>query len=102
VLAEFAAEAPAADGERRRGAAVWQLVEGRLTRIPVRIGVSDGTQVAITTDRLAEGTSIITGIARSDSTTVAAPAASGSPLVPQMPRRPANAGGGSRQGRAGS
>ena len=112
VLKEFpAADEPAA-GERRRGgalgaealakAAVWQLIDGRLTRIPVRVGVSDGTQVAITTDRLAEGASIITGIARSDATTAAAPASSGSPLVPQMPRRPGNAGGGARQGRTGS
>jgi HlyD family secretion protein len=101
VLAEFPASEPAAEGERRRGAAVWQLVDGRLTRIPVRIGVSDGTQVAITTDRLTEGASIITGIARSDSAAAATPAASGSPLVPQMPRRPGN-GGGARQGRSGS
>ena len=72
------------------------------TRIPVRIGVSDGTQVAITTDRLTEGASIITGIARSDATAAAAPAASGSPLVPQMPRRPAVNGGGAAQGRSGS
>jgi hypothetical protein len=80
---------------------VWQLVDGRLTRIPVRMGVSDGTQVAITTDRLTEGASIITGIARSDSAATTMPAASGSPLVPQMPRRPGN-GGGARQGRSGS
>lgn len=99
VLKEFpAADQPAA-GERRRGGAVWQLIDGRLTQIPVRIGVSDGTQVAITTDRLIEGASIITGIARSDATAQAAPASSGSPLVPQMPRRPGNAGGGGRQGR---
>ena len=101
VLAEFPVSEPAAEGERRRGAAVWQLVDGRLTRIPVRMGVSDGTQVAITTDRLTEGASIITGIARSDSAAAATPAASGSPLVPQMPRRPGN-GGGARQGRSGS
>lgn len=94
------ASAPRADGERRRGGAVWQLVDGRLHRIPVRIGVSDGTQMAITTDALQEGASIVTGIARSDNSAAeAAPAASGSPLVPQMPRRPGNAGGGARQGR---
>ena len=103
VLAEFPASEPSAESEPRRGQAVWQLVDGRLTRIPVRMGVSDGTQVAITTDRLTEGASIITGIARSDSTAATAPAPSGSPLVPQMPRRPGNnAGGGARQGRAGS
>ena len=72
-------------------AAVWQLVDGRLLRIPVRVSVSDGTQVAIASDVLREGASIITGVARSDA--AAAPAAGGSPLVPQMPRRPGNAGG---------
>lgn len=122
VLTQFAAAEPAAEGDRRRGttlgadlsagglpkvaasakAAVWQLVEGRLTRIPVRAGVSDGTQVAITTDQLVEGASIITGVARSDATGATAPASSGSPLVPQMPRRPGDTGGGARQGRSGS
>lgn len=102
VLAEFPAAEGAAEGEPRRGPAVWQLVDGRLTRVPVRIGVSDGTQVAITTERLVEGASIITGIARPDAPGAAAPA-SGSPLVPQMPRRPGNnAGGGARQGGSGS
>lgn len=102
VLKEFpAANADPAAAEsaprgRGRGASVWQLVDGRLHRVPVRIGVSDGTQVAITTDALNEGASIITGVARSESTAAAAPAATGgSPLVPQMPRRPGggNAGG---------
>ncbi len=103
VLKEFpAADANRPAGERRRGGAVWQLIDGRLTQIPVRIGVSDGTQIAISSDRLAEGASIITGIARSDATAAAAPASSGSPLVPQMPRRPGNAGGGAGQGRTGS
>ena len=81
-------------GASSRRAAVWQLIEGRLHRIPVRTGVSDGTQVAITADALNEGASIITGVARSEGSAAAAPAAaSGSPLVPQMPRRPGNAGG---------
>jgi HlyD family secretion protein len=76
----------------KRPAAVWQLVDGRLHRIPVRVGVSDGTQVAIASDALSEGTSIVTGVARSEAAAQAAPAASGSPLVPQMRRRPGNAG----------
>ena len=80
-------------GTGAKGPAVWQLVDGRLHRIPVRAGVSDGTQVAIAVDGLTEGASIVTGVARSDSTTTqAAPAAGGSPLVPQMRRRPGNAG----------
>ncbi len=101
VLKEFpSAEAPAEGESGRRAAAVWQLVEGRLHRIPVRAGVSDGTQIAIRADQLKEGAQIVTGVARSaEASTSAAPAASGSPLVPQMPRRPGNAGGGARQGR---
>jgi HlyD family secretion protein len=79
-----ASDQPAA---RRRTAAVWQLVGGRLERVPVRAGVSDGTQVAITSDALDEGASIITGVARSEAGATATPAAGGSPLVPQMPRR---------------
>jgi HlyD family secretion protein len=74
-------------------AAVWQLVDGRLHRVPVRAGVSDGTQVAISTTALHEGAPIITGVARADAGAVMPPAASGSPLVPQMPRRPGSAGG---------
>jgi HlyD family secretion protein len=103
VLKEF----PAANAERatsdqparrRPAAAVWQLVDGRLHRIPVRVGVSDGAQVAIVTDALDEGASIITGVARSDASAQAAPAAAGgSPLVPQMPRRPGGNAGGPRQ-----
>jgi HlyD family secretion protein len=79
-------------------AAVWQLVDGRLHRVPVRVSVSDGTQVAIASDGLTEGASIVTGVARSDAAAAPAPAGGGSPLVPQMPRRPGNAGG-QRQGR---
>jgi HlyD family secretion protein len=101
VLKEF----PAANAEpavsdqpagRRRAAAVWQLVDGRLHRVPVRVGVSDGAQVAITTNGLTEGATIVTGVARSEAAAAAAPAAGGSPLVPQMPRRPGNAGGARR------
>jgi len=106
VLKEFPAATPGTVGtpgttetERpRRAAAVWQLVDGRLHRIPVRVGVSDGTQVAIMGNGLTEGASIVTGVARSETTAAAAPTAGGSPLVPQMPRRPGNAGGAARRG----
>jgi HlyD family secretion protein len=96
LLKEFPSADPIDPGARR-GAYVWQLVDGRLQRYRVRPGVSDGTQIAITSDQLTAGTSIITGVARSE-TAAAEPAATGSPLVPQMPRRP---GGGARaaQGR---
>ena len=111
VLKEFPAsnvepassEAPS-DGRLRQGsskqgrrAAVWQLVDGRLHRIPVRAGVSDGANVAVSSDALDEGASIITGIARSEAAADATPATGGSPLVPQMPRRPGGNAGGARQ-----
>jgi HlyD family secretion protein len=95
VLKEFPAITSGTAGPSGTGAkrpAVWQLVDGRLHRIPVRVGVSDGTQIAIASDRLEEGASIVTGVARSEAATEAAPAAGGSPLVPQMRRRPGNAG----------
>lgn len=108
VLKEFPSATPAesatapANARGRREQAVWQLINGRLERIPVRAGVSDGTQIEVKSDQLQEGASIVTGVARSDATEAAAPSNSGSPLVPQMPRRPGGNGGGARQGRQGS
>ena len=108
LLKEFGAtnvEAPQEQVQgRRRAQFIWELANGRLEKVPVRAGVSDGTQVEITADGLKEGASIITGVARSEKTEAATPAASGSPLVPQMPRRPggntgANNGGTARQAR---
>jgi HlyD family secretion protein len=98
LLKEFGANLPAEEPQaqaRRRAMSVWQLEGGHLRKIPVRAGVSDGANVEIIADDLAEGTSIITGVARSDKAEAAAPAASTSPLMPQMPRRQ----GGARQGR---
>jgi HlyD family secretion protein len=98
LLKEFGNGLPAGEPQaqaRRRAMSVWQLDGGRLQKIPVRAGVSDGANVEIIADGLAEGASIITGVARSDKAEAAAPAASTSPLMPQMPRRQ----GGARQGR---
>jgi HlyD family secretion protein len=86
LLKEFPAAEPIEPGARR-GAFVWQLVDGRLERVRVRPGVSDGTQVAVVSDRLTDGASIITGVARSEAVAAQPAAAGGSPLVPQMPRR---------------
>lgn len=104
LMKEFGGGVPEteAQGEsRRRSQAIWRLSSGHLQKLPVRVGVSDGANVEIVSDGLAEGASIITGVARSEKTEASAPAASGSPLVPQMPRRPggANAAGAARQGR---
>jgi len=88
-------------GTGRREQAIWRLSNGHLEQLPVLIGVSDGANVEIVSDGLEEGASIITGVARSEKADASAPTASGSPLVPQMPRRPggANGAGAARQGR---
>ena len=95
VLAEFPADA--GDGAAGRGPSVWQLVDGRLRRLPVKTSVSDGALTAVV-GGLAEGAQVITGVARAE-TAAAAPAAGGSPLMPNMPRRQGGAGGGGPQGR---
>jgi HlyD family secretion protein len=70
-------------GERSatdRGA-VWILEQGALTRVPVRVGISDGAQTAVTADDLTPGTRVVTG-ASSANTTPAATATNTSPLLP--------------------
>jgi HlyD family secretion protein len=77
---------PSADrGNDRR--AVWVLVGGRLTRVPVKTGLSDGAQTEITGD-LNPGVHVATGLTSgNDATTTSAPR---SPLLPTGRR----AGGG--------
>jgi HlyD family secretion protein len=72
-------------------ATVWQLVDGTLQPVRVRAGLSDGTLVAILGGPLTEGAQVVTN-ALAAATTAAAPT-TGSPLVPNMPRRPGGGGG---------
>ncbi|MEZ5287360.1 MAG: efflux RND transporter periplasmic adaptor subunit [Vicinamibacterales bacterium] len=81
----------------RRQATVWKMVNGELTPIAVKAGLSDAVSVAVTGDGLEEGDAIVTGARTSAAAAVAAPASTGSPLTPSFPRRPC--GGSSRQGR---
>jgi HlyD family secretion protein len=82
-------------GEARRRAtergetrgAVWTLADGRLVRIPVTVGVSDGAIVAVQSDRLAPDAVVVTGTAVAQAASAGTPAGSGSPLVPAAPRR---------------
>ena len=67
--------------------AIWLLVDGRLERAGVEVGISDGAVVAVTGPRVVEGATVATGVAAATATATAAPAASGSPLVPTPPRR---------------
>jgi HlyD family secretion protein len=72
------------------GAAIWTLAGGRLERVPVQVGVSDGALVAVKAARLSEGATVVTGVA---ATAVASAApASGSPLVQTPPRRQGRTG----------
>lgn len=73
-----------ADADR---GAVWTLADGRLTRVPVRVGASDGAFVAVLSDRLAPDAVVVTGVAGPQTATAAPASGSGSPLVPSPPRR---------------
>ncbi|MDH4067039.1 MAG: efflux RND transporter periplasmic adaptor subunit [Acidobacteriota bacterium] len=64
---------------------VWQLVGGTLERVRVRVGLSDGTMVAVVGGPLVEGAQVVTNAAAGTTTTATPPA--GSPLMPTMPRR---------------
>jgi HlyD family secretion protein len=61
-------------------AAVWVLEENSLKRVPVEVGISDGTQTAVVSAELTPGARVVTGVSTPTATTPAAPA--GSPLLP--------------------
>ena len=93
VRQAYGVEADAAAGPH-----VWQLQGERLVAVPVKTALSDGAHVAIASDELREGTRVVTGAMAA---TVAAPAAAdngGSPLIPNMPRRPRGGAGQSTGG----
>ena len=94
TLAEFGQTAPAAGGRARGARQVWILADGGagLRPVPVQVGVNDGTTTAITGGELREGARVVTGAAQAAAAAAPAPA-SGSPLVPQRPRRTGNGGG---------
>jgi HlyD family secretion protein len=91
---------PSTGGQRRdqsdsqRGA-VWVLAENTLKRVPVQVGLSDGTQTAVSSGDLMPGTRVVTSMSTPSSSTAAAP--SGSPLIPQG-RRFGGGGGGNNAG----
>src|SRR5262245_29097004 len=67
------------DGTQRN--AVWVLAENTLKRVPVQVGISDGTSTAVTSADLAPGTRVVTGVTTPSAAPAAVPA--GSPLIPQ-------------------
>jgi HlyD family secretion protein len=70
---------------------VWLLVDGRITRVPLRAGITDGTRTAVFSPALAEGALVVTSISGD---VPAAPAASTSPLLPSFRGRGAGGVGG--------
>jgi HlyD family secretion protein len=70
---------------------VWVLSGETLTSVRVETGVDDGTTTAIVGGDLREGARIVTGVVQT--TTATAQPSSGSPLMPQRPRRSGNGGG---------
>jgi HlyD family secretion protein len=101
------AAAPAADrprAERARGERtqaqterrqthrrVWVLSGETLTSVRVETGVDDGTTTAIVGGDLKEGARVVTGVVQT--TTATTQPSSGSPLMPQRPRRSGSGGG---------
>ena len=76
--------------------AVWVLAENTMKRVPVQVGISDGTQTAITSADLTPGTRVVTGVSMPSASTAATP--SGSPLIPQGRRFGGGGGGGNNAG----
>ena len=69
-------------GQQARGqrSAVWVLAQNTLKRVPVEVGISDGTQTAVASNDLTPGARVVTGMSTPATATPAAPA--GSPLLP--------------------
>ncbi len=76
--------------------AVWVLAENTMKRVPVQVGISDGTQTTITSADLTPGTRVVTGVSMPSASTAATP--SGSPLIPQGRRFGGGGGGGNNAG----
>lgn len=97
VFTAVGRQAPAsrAAGDRAvaRGAGVWVLRDdGRIERVSVTAGIDDGIATAVAGEGLDEGARVVTSAAARAG--AAAPAGTGSPLLPQ--RRPRAPQGGTR------
>jgi HlyD family secretion protein len=102
------ARGPQTGGQNQRGQrgengtprnAVWVLAQDTMKRVPVQVGISDGTQTAITSGDLTPGTRVVTGVSTPSASTAAAP--SSSPLIPQGRRGFGGGGGGNAGGNSG-
>jgi HlyD family secretion protein len=92
-LSAAAARAAKADarGARRSAssgrAVVWQVVDGTLKPVRVTVGISDGTEVAVTSDALQAGMQVATSVKTGDQASASGSGAGTSPLMPSMSRR---------------
>jgi hypothetical protein len=86
---------------------VWTVADGKLTAVPVRVGITGGANVAVSGQGLEEGAMIATGVV--EATVAATPLGGGNPLLPQLGRGRGNfpgiggfpGGGGNRGGGGG-
>ena len=85
------AVAPGERGQTQTRRRVWVLNGDTLTSVRVETGVDDGTTTAIVGGDLREGARVVTGAAQA--ATATAQPSSGSPLMPQRPRRSGSGGG---------
>jgi HlyD family secretion protein len=73
---------------------IWQIVNGQLTPVRVTLGLSDGTQVAVSGQSLDANAEVVTGLVKATTAgTNASASQSSSPLMPTMPRRGGGGGG---------
>jgi HlyD family secretion protein len=70
----------------------WLLIDGRITRVSLRAGITDGTRTAVYSPALTEGARVVTSISGDLPT---APATSTSPLLPSFRGRGGARGTGS-------
>ena len=83
-----------ADGSRRPAAGtpgsratIWQVVDGKLQPLRVTVRLSDGSTAADASTTLQPGAIVATGTRDSSNRVAQTTPASGSPLMPSMPRR---------------
>ena len=86
-LSAGAARAAKADATGRARAVVWQVVDGTLKPVRVTVGISDGTEVAVTSDALQAGMQVATSVKTGDQASASRNGAGTSPLMPSMGRR---------------
>jgi HlyD family secretion protein len=76
-----------AAGVNPKGPTVWEYTAGQLEPIGVRLGTSDGVQIEVSGEGLAEGARVVTRVGAAQTSTARTSPAT-SPLMPTGPRPP--------------